>query len=206
MADQEVMRRSPGFQDRRPGYQRPGPVSPRPDHPRPPVRPRPFPHPDRPHRPFPRPVVPIRPIYPVPVHPVPIYPAPIYPGPVYPGPVYPGPYEPPYNPNPYISKSIYINRYVQFELFDLTSLMGLNYGFSGYRVRQVYVDVGSAQNAQIDLIVNGRVVSSRMTYGGNVVLYPDYQDQLNYEINILQLGISGGAYIGRVTLELERRY
>lgn len=152
------------------------------------------------HRPgYTRPV-PVRPnpIRPVPIRPVP---HPIRPIPV-PVPV-PG-YPPPYYPNPTVQKSIYLNRYVQYEALNLTLLMGLQYNYQGYRVRHVYVDLLNANGARIDLLINNRIVDSRNTYGGDVYLYPNYNDQLHYEILDLKVGITGGAYINRITVELER--
>lgn len=176
----------PSYGDHRPGYTRPVPIRPNP------IRPVPI-------RPVPHPIRPI----PVPV-PVPGYPPPVYPGPVYPGPGYPPPYEPPYYPNPTVQKSIYLNRYVQYEALNLTLLMGLQYNYQGYRVRHVYVDLLNANGARIDLLINNRIVDSRNTYGGDVYLYPNYNDQLHYEILDLKVGITGGAYINRITVELER--
>lgn len=177
----------PTYGDHGPGYSRPVPVRPQP------IRP-----------------IPIRPIRPTPVpgypaHPVPpVYPTPVYPGPVYPNPGYPVPVEPPYYPNPSVQKTMYLNRYMQYESINLTQAMGLNYNYQGYRVRHVYVDVTQANGARVDLLINGRVVDSKNTYGGDVYLYPDYNADLYYEASDLRIGITGAVYVNRITVELER--
>lgn len=182
----------PTYIDHGPGYNRPVPVRPNP----------------RPIRPTPVPVYPGYPTHPGypshPVYPAPVYPTPVYPGPVYPTPGYPIPVEPPYNPNPRIQKTIYLNRYVQYESINLTQAMALNYSYQGYRVRQVYVDVSDANGARIDLLINNRVVDSKNSYGSDVYLYPNYNDELYYEVSDLRVGITGGAYVNRITVELER--
>lgn len=175
----------PTYIDHGPGYSRPVPIRPIPVVPG-----------------YPRPGYP-RPGYPV--HPVPpVYPTPVYPGPVYPTPVYPVPVEPPYYPNPTVQKTMYLNRYMQYESINLTQAMGLNYNYQGYRVRHVYIDVSEANGARIDLLINGRVVDSKNTYGGDVYLYPDYNADLYYEASDLRVGITGGVYVNRITVELER--
>lgn len=179
-----------------PSYEERRPISPRPV----PIRPNPI-------RPNPRPT-PIVPIYPTPVYPRPIYPTPIPiypPAPVYPAPGYPG-YEPPYYPNPTVQRSIYLNRWVQYESLNLTSLLSLNYNYEGYRVKHVYVDVASADSVSIDLLINNRVVDSKVSYGGDVYLYPSYENRIGYDISTLRVGITGGVYIGRIVVELERNY
>lgn len=178
----------PTYIDHGPGYNRPVPVRPLPR----PIRPTPIPVPGYPSYPS-------HPGYP-PVYP----PTPVYPAPVYPVPVYPVPVEPPYYPNPRVQKTIYFNRYMQYESINLTQLMGLNYNYQGYRIRQVHVDLSSADGARIDLLVNNRVVDSKNSYGSDVYLYSNYNDELYYEVSDLRVGITGRVYINKITVELER--
>jgi hypothetical protein len=169
----------------RPTY--PGPSYPRPE----PVRPSPTP------RPTPRPVPSPRPI------PGPVYPGPVYPGPVYPGPIYPIPPVYPVPPINYTQyKTGYVNRWVFNETFYANQLIGYNYGYSGYRLRGIRVDVSGDSNATISLVVNGRLIDSRYTSGQDVYLYPTYLTDLSS----VGVSIVGAAYVYNMVFELERYY
>jgi len=155
------------------------PVVPRPGSPTP-VRPTPTP------RPRPRPM------------PIP-YPGPVYPGPVYPGPIYPSPgYPPPVNYTQY--KTAYVNRWVYNENFYVDQLLG--YGYGGYRLKNIRVDVSGDSAATVSLLVNGQLIETRYTSGQDVYLYPGYYG----DYSSLRISVSGAAYIHNILFELERRY
>ncbi|OYZ11934.1 MAG: hypothetical protein B7Y39_19185 [Bdellovibrio sp. 28-41-41] len=171
----------------RPGN--PQPIRPTPEPrpiPRPSPTPVPSPRPQPDPRPYPRPTP--RP-YPVP------YPTPGYP---YPYP-YPG-YPPPVNYTQY--KTSYINRWVYSENFYVDSLLG--YGYSGYRLKTIRVDVSGDSAATVSLLINGQLIDMKYTSGSDVYLYPNSYGY--YDTSSLRISVNGAAYIYNIVFELERRY
>lgn len=142
----------------------------------------------------PGPKFPPRPIHPIPVPtPVPVYPHPI-------------PQPPHYDPGYIFARSVFINRWVQYESLNLAAMLNLGYDLSRYRIRSVFVKVGSTNRAFIDLLLNGRVVDSKQTYGENVSLYSRFNNGNYNDFSTLRLGITGAVFIQSVTVEFERNY
>ena len=142
----------------------------------------------------PGPIYPPRPIYPVPVPtPIPVYPHPV-------------PQPPYYDPGYTFERSVFVNRWVQYESLNLAAMLNLGYDLSRYRIRSVFVKVGSTNRASIDLLLNGRVVDSKQTYGENVYLYSRFNNGNYTDFSTLRLGVTGAVFIQSVTVQFERNY
>tara|TARA_B110001454_G_scaffold106457_1_gene100205 strand:+ start:45546 stop:46244 length:699 start_codon:yes stop_codon:yes gene_type:complete len=184
----------------------PRPGNPQPVRPTPTPTPRPIPRPTPTPVPSPRPQPDPRPIprptpRPTP-RPIPI-PIPVpYPGPVYPSPGYPS-YPTPGYPNYTQYKTSYVNRWVYNENFYVNSLLG--YRYSGYRLKNIRVDVSGDSAATVTLIANGQLLDAKYTSGSDVYLYPgSYGYYVGYNSSDLRISVSGAAYIYNIVFELER--
>lgn len=156
----------------------------RPGHPgRPPVRPD---NPGRPGRPGQPP--PAYPGYPADPHPG--YPADPYPG-------YPGPQV--------LRREAFLNRIVRHEVLSLRRLADIDRHYRGYRVDRVHVILRPHRfnQATLELILDRRVEDSRTIYNeSSVLLYSRGYNVIGEDVNSIQLGVRGEAFIERVIIEM----
>lgn len=104
-------------------------------------------------------------------------------------------------------RTIYMNQYVSNQMLDLRYLAGIEYGYSGYYVEAVTVELGSQGfGSTMRLLVNGIAQDAVYSPTSYVTLYPRYAMQLDDEISSLVLHVEGQAWIRQIHVHLRPGY
>lgn len=133
-------------------------------------------------------------------------------GPIRPDPG--NPYEPnPYEPNPYepgrgeVRRDIWVNRTVMNESFRLLDLAGIGFGYRGWQVMAVEVELNDARFANADLLLrtDGLVDDTQRANARFIQLVPRSGSRIGDDFRSLQLDVRGRVDMRRISVVLSDR-
>lgn len=105
-----------------------------------------------------------------------------------------------------IVRSISIYRTISNEKLALRQLLDLDRDYRGLRIESVTVTADSSYaNAELQLLINGRVEDYQRANSNYIVLQPRVNDEIGSEIRTLQLDVRGSLYIRTIEVRLSDR-